>query len=394
MERIGQSIVTFCPWQEIEAEAQKQISNTAKLPFLYKWVAVMPDCHFGKGATVGTVMATRGAVVPAAVGVDIGCGMIALQTSLQRGELKDLKALRQGIERRIPMSAGRNNSKVTETAARRIAELRREEAESGAQYRAFDSEWPLALGTLGGGNHFIEVCLDEHDRVWLTVHSGSRGVGNKIGNHYIRQAQKQCLAAGVDLPDRDLAFLRQGTRAFEDYLRDLHWAQTFAKLNRDEMMDRLLEELSDHIYGEQGHQRELEVLRINCHHNFTHVETHFGEQVWVTRKGAIEARAGMRGMIPGSMGTRSYIVSGLGNALAFQSAPHGAGRRMSRTKAKQAFTLADLDEIMAGIEFRRSAVLIDEIPSAYKDIDQVMENAKELVKIEHTLKQVVNCKGD
>lgn len=394
MERIGGRILTVAPWREIEPEAQKQVQNTAGLPFIFKWVAVMPDCHYGKGATVGTVMATKGAVVPAAVGVDIGCGMIALETSLHRDNLKDLHSIREGIERRIPMSAGRNNARITATAEARIEQLKQDEAESGVKYSKFDKDWERALGTLGGGNHFVEVCLDESDRVWLTIHSGSRGVGNRIGNYYIKLAQEKCKRQGIELPDRDLAYLEAGTNDFDDYLRDLHWAQKFARLNRDEMMDRLLAEMSAQMHGETGHEAEIEVSRINCHHNFTQVENHFGEEVWVTRKGAIQARIGMGGMIPGSMGTRSYIVAGLGNSMTFQSAPHGAGRRMSRTKAKASFKMADLEAAMQGIEFRKSNVLIDEIPAAYKDIDQVIEYSRELIEVQHTLKQIINCKGD
>ena len=387
-------IVTFLPWSEIEEEARKQIVNVSRLAFIFKWVAVMPDCHYGKGATVGAVIATRGAIVPAAVGVDIGCGMISVQTSLQRSDLNDLHSIRQGIERRVPMSAGKNNDSIGARSQVRIDELKKVEKETGAQYSTFDRDWECALGTLGGGNHFIEVCVDENERVWLTVHSGSRGVGNKIGNHYIRLAQRRCQERHIELPDRDLAFLDEGTREFREYLRDLRWAQMFARLNRDEMMDRILGEMSRHIFGEDGHEKQLEISRINCHHNFAQLETHFGQEVWVTRKGAIQARVGMRGMIPGSMGTRSYIVSGLGNPSSFQSAPHGAGRRMSRTKAKEAFTMKDMEKAMAGIEFRKSRVLLDEIPGAYKDIDQVIAYSRDLVKVEHTLTQVVNCKGD
>jgi tRNA-splicing ligase RtcB len=394
MEEPRDKIKTFLPWSEIEEGARKQIINVSRLPFIFKWVAVMPDCHYGIGATVGTVIATRGAVVPAAVGVDIGCGMISLQTPLKRIDLKDLHAIRQGIERRIPMSAGRNNDRITPTAESRIQQLKLLEKETGGDYARFDSDWELALGTLGGGNHFIEVCLDENDAVWLTVHSGSRGVGNKIGMHYIRLARSKCEKAAIPLPDRDLAYLIEDTREFDDYIRDLKWAQAFARLNRDEMMDRILMEMSFQIFGGDGHQKELEVSRINCHHNFTQVEKHFGRDVWITRKGAIQAKLGMRGMIPGSMGTKSYIVSGLENQDSFHSAPHGAGRRISRTKAKGTYTMHDMEQAMAGIEFRKSPVLLDEIPSAYKNIDQIMEYSADLVKIEHTLKQLVNCKGD
>jgi len=394
MPRINEKITTFLPWAEIEESARRQILNTSELPFLFKWVAVMPDCHYGKGATVGTVMATQGAVVPAAVGVDIGCGMIALQTPLRRDDLGALHAIREGIERRIPMSAGRNNARIAPTAEPRIAELEKLAADTGADYAKFDDDWQRALGTLGGGNHFTEVCLDETGAVWLTLHSGSRGVGNRIGNHYIRRAQELCKKKRIVLPDRDLAWIEEGTQEFEDYIRDLRWAQHFALLNREEMMDRMLAEIAQRVFGDAGRRAGLELSRINCHHNFTQVERHFGREVWVTRKGAVEARLGMRAMIPGSMGTRSYIVSGLGNKEAFESAPHGAGRRMSRTKARAAHNMKDLEAAMAGIEFRKSQVLLDEIPSAYKDIDQVMEHARDLVQIEHTLHQIINCKGD
>jgi tRNA-splicing ligase RtcB len=358
-------------------------------------------------------MATKGAVVPAAVGVDIGCGMIALETSLRREDLlsgrapSGLHAIRQGIERRIPMSAGKNNSRISRGAEARIAELKKIEAATGADYTKFSRDWELSLGTLGGGNHFVEVCLDENDAVWLTLHSGSRGVGNRIGNHYIRLAQEICRKRHIELPDRDLAYLTEGTREFDDYLRDLRWAQRFALLNREEMMDRLVEEIRRDLAAASGAEitsaatgahekirRPFEADRINCHHNFTQIERHFGHDVWVTRKGAIQAREGMRGMIPGSMGARSYIVTGLGNREAFESAPHGAGRRMSRTKAHASYTMHDLEAAMAGIEFRKSKVLIDEIPAAYKDIDQVMAHAAELVRIDHTLRQIINCKGD
>ncbi len=394
MASARERITTFIPWDQIEEGARQQILNVSQLPFIFKWVAVMPDCHYGKGATVGTVIATKGAVVPAAVGVDIGCGMIALQTPLKRDDLKDLRSIRQGIERRIPMSAGRKNDKISDSAAPRIAELERMERATGADYDKFDRQWRRALGTLGGGNHFAEVCVNENHAVWLTLHSGSRGVGNKIGNHYIRRAQEICKKKGISLPDRDLAFLAEGTEEFDDYIRDLRWAQRFALLNREEMMDRMLREMSYQMFGEDGHERQLEVSRINCHHNFTQIEKHYGQDVWVTRKGAVQAKAGMPAMIPGSMGTRSYIVCGLGNQAAFESAPHGAGRRMSRNKARQTYQMKDLEAAMTGIEFRKSKVLLDEIPSAYKDIDQVMEYSRDLTRVEHTLRQIINCKGD
>ena len=394
MERVNEKAVVFLPWSAIEPEAQQQILNTASMPFVFKHVAVMPDCHYGKGATVGTVLATDGAVIPAAVGVDIGCGMIAVRTPLERPAIAHPRAVRTGIERRIPMSAGKNNTRLTPTAAERVQTLEQLARETGATPDQYDKNWRLALGTLGGGNHFIELAEDVEGAVWLTLHSGSRGVGNRIGTHYIRVAQDLCQKMLVRLPDRDLAYLPEDHPAFAAYLRDLNWAQQFALHNRNEMMDRVLTEVSFAVYGEDGHQAELELQRINSHHNFTQKEQHFGHNVWVTRKGAIMARKDNWAMIPGSMGTRSYIVVGKENPLSFHSAPHGAGRRFSRTKARQLFTMTDLNRAMEGIEFRNSKVLLDEIPSAYKDIDEVMENARDLVDVKYVLKQFVNVKGD
>jgi len=350
MYRVTDKAVLFLPPASVEPEALKQIENTASMPFIFKHVAVMPDCHYGKGATVGTVLATRGAIIPAAVGVDIGCGMVAVKTPFRRDAFKEPAALRADIERRIPMSVARGNNRIVPTAAPRIARL---EQLAARDYSTIHSGWKLQLGTLGGGNHFIELALDEDDIIWATLHSGSRGIGNKIGNLHIKKAQQEAARKGLALPDRDLAYLEEGTAAFAEYIRDLTWAQEYARLNRDEMMDRVLMVLSEAIYGTPDRMRDLEVQRINCHHNFTQVEPHFGERVWVTRKGAIEARRGMWAMIPGSMGTRSYIVTGLENPMAFNSAPHGAGRRYSRTKARQLFTMADLARAMNGIEFRR-----------------------------------------
>jgi tRNA-splicing ligase RtcB len=383
MHRVNENIVVFLPWNTIEPEAQQQILNTSTMPFVFKHVAVMPDCHYGKGATIGTVLATTSAIIPAAVGVDIGCGMIAVRTPLKRSDIPDLGRVRAGIERRIPMSTGKNNGKLTATATERADTLERLAKETKATPNQYDKNWKLALGTLGGGNHFIELAEDGDGTVWLTLHSGSRGVGNKIGTHYIRVAQELCRQTGVALPDRDLAYLPQDHPAFNAYMRDLNWAQQFALHNRNEMMDRVLTEISLAVYGADGHQADIEVQRINSHHNFTQQESHFGETVWVTRKGAIEARKTNWAMIPGSMGTRS-----------FYSAPHGAGRRYSRTKARALFKMEDLRDAMKGIEYRHSKQLLDEIPGAYKDIDQVMENAKELVEIKYTLKQFVNVKGD
>jgi tRNA-splicing ligase RtcB len=392
MQRVNEKAVVFLPWETVEQQAQQQILNTARMPFVFEHVAVMPDCHYGKGATVGTVLPTIGAIIPAAVGVDIGCGMIAVRTPLRRSDVPTT-TVRAGIERRIPMSAGRNNSALSITAAARVNQLEALASETSARPDAFDRQWRLSLGTLGGGNHFIELAEDTAGSVWLTLHSGSRGVGNKIGNHFIKVAQEFCRKEGVTLPDRDLAYLPEKHPAFADYMTHLHWAQQFALHNRNEMMDRVLMEVA-HAVGGSGSPDRLEIQRINSHHNFTQQETHFGKTVWVTRKGAIQARRDMWAMIPGSMGTRSYIIVGKEHPLSFHSAPHGAGRRYSRTKARALFTMDDLSRAMQGIEYRRSKELLDEIPGAYKDIDQVMEYARDLVEVKYVLKQFVNVKGD
>lgn len=386
---MNDKIKTFIPWEEIEPEAQEQIKNTASMPFIFRHIAVMPDCHYGMGSTVGTVLATHNAIIPAAVGVDIGCGMIAVRTNLKQSDLGDLSKLRASIERSVPMSAGKFNNNLTESALKRIEEL-----ENTPHTNRVTGNWKEQLGTLGGGNHFIEICLDETETVWVTLHSGSRGVGNKVGMAYINEAKDLCKRMFINLPVPDLAYLPVGSPEFSNYMKDLSWSQKFALLNKEEMMDRVLKDISFQVYGENGHQSNFEVERINCHHNFTQMEHHLGGDAWITRKGAIQATSGKKAMIPGSMGTRSYIVEGLGNEMSFCSAPHGAGRRMSRTKARELFNMADLEKAMVGIEFRKSDVLVDEIPGAYKDIDQTMEYAKELVKIDHTLKQILNCKGD
>jgi tRNA-splicing ligase RtcB (3'-phosphate/5'-hydroxy nucleic acid ligase) len=391
MDKINEKIVTFLDPEAIEPTAKQQLLNLAELPFVFKHIAVMPDCHLGKGATVGSVIATKGAVIPAAVGVDIGCGMIAVKTKFQAKDLPDnLEKTRTGIERRIPLGAGAFNKKVTTSAAKRVAQLKA----SGKDYQDLDRRWTEALGSLGSGNHFIEICLDESDQVWVVLHSGSRGIGNKLAMKHIKTAQKIMDENLVQLKDRDLAYLAEGRKEFSDYITDLLWAQDFALLNREEMMDRVMTELSYLFYKEDGHQSEIEVERINCHHNFTQRENHFNENVWITRKGAIQMKEGQKGVIPGSMGTRSYVVSGLENKMGYHSAPHGAGRRFSRGEARRRFTMDDFEKAMAGIECRHSAKLIDELPMAYKDIDEVMENSKELVKVEHTLRQLVNVKGN
>ncbi|MCA1305369.1 RtcB family protein [Microbacterium esteraromaticum] len=389
MERLSARLVSWASL--IDEKTLDQAHTTARLPFIHPHLALMPDAHLGKGATVGSVIPTLGAVIPAAVGVDIGCGMIAVRTQFTAADLagRSLAPLREAIERAIPLSAGHYNRKVVATAEPRIAEL-----EELAQKKRFDPEtyagnWRLQLGSLGSGNHFIEVSLDESARVWLFLHSGSRGVGNKIATHHIAVAQRLARQWWIDLPDPDLAYLAEGTEQFTQYIRELRWAQHFALLNREEMMDRVSRQVSEFV-GTAVQEQE----RINCHHNFTESERHFGKQVWVSRKGAIAADAGRLGLIPGSMGTASYIVEGLGNPVSLNSSPHGAGREYSRSAARRAFTREQLRDAMAGIEYRDTDAFIDEIPQAYKPIDQVMADAADLVRVRHTLRQIVNVKGD
>lgn len=395
MFKINDKIFAFLDPTTIEPEAKQQLFNISEMPFVFKHLAVMPDCHLGKGATVGSVIATKGAIIPAAVGVDIGCGMIAVKTKFFTKDLPDnLDEVRTGIERRIPLGAGKFNGKLTPSAEERVNALSSRADREGQQYTKIDSKWTMEIGTLGSGNHFIEICHDQNNQVWVVLHSGSRGIGNKLAMKHIGIAQKLMDDMFIPLKDRDLAYLPENNPAFKDYVRDLLWAQDFALANREEMMDRVMTELSFTFFKENGHQKEIELERINCHHNFTQLENHFGSNVWVTRKGAIQMKMGQLGIIPGSMGTNSYIVSGLENRMAYHSAPHGAGRRFSRAEARRQFTMEDFDKAMTGIAHRRSSELIDELPGAYKDINQVIENSKELVKVEFTLKQVVNVKGD
>jgi tRNA-splicing ligase RtcB (3'-phosphate/5'-hydroxy nucleic acid ligase) len=380
-------------WASIlEPKTRRQAELTASMPFIYPHVALMPDAHLGLGATVGSVIPTLGAVIPAAVGVDIGCGMIAVQTQLTEGELPtDRRRLREAIEAAVPLSAGVYNEELAYSHThQRIAELESSAKATGGEPDGFDANWRLQLGTLGSGNHFIEVSLDEADNVWLFLHSGSRGVGNRIAQHHIKIAQRLCEQWWIQLPDRDLAYLVDGTDEFSDYIRDLQWAQQFALLNREEMMDRVAARFAEWAGIEQVQPRE----QINCHHNYTTKERHFGKNVWISRKGAINARTGVAGLIPGSMGTRSYVVTGKGHRLALNSSPHGAGREYGRRAARKAFTVDDLRTAMAGIEFRDTDAFVDEIPAAYKDIDVIMQDAKDLVETRHVLRQILNVKGD
>jgi tRNA-splicing ligase RtcB len=389
-------------WASIlEPNTREQAERTASMPFIWPHLALMPDAHLGKGATVGSVIPTLGAIIPAAVGVDIGCGMLAVRTQLVWEDLVGvaLGPLRESIEAAIPLSAGKYNESVFDgDTENRIIELERMDGADSAE--AIAPHWRLQLGSLGSGNHFIEMSLDEMDRVWLFLHSGSRGVGHKLATKHIKVALEQCQRRWVELPDPDLAYLVEGEREFWDYLRDLRWAQHFALLNRAEMMDRATWCLAGFV------RRDIEAAEtIACHHNYTEQMTgdlldkwkrpkgHSGH-VWLSRKGAINATAGKVGLIPGSMGTRSYVVTGLGNPLSLNSSPHGAGRAHSRSQARKTFTRDELDAAMEGIEWGRSDAFLDEIPAAYKDIDQVMADAADLVRVEHTLRQIVNVKGD
>jgi tRNA-splicing ligase RtcB (3'-phosphate/5'-hydroxy nucleic acid ligase) len=395
VERLSDRLLN---WASIlDEETRRQAERTATLPFIHPHVALMPDAHLGKGATVGSVLPTKGAIIPAAVGVDIGCGMIAVRTPWTVDEVRargPLAPLRGDIERAVPLSAGRYNKTLTGSAKRRVEELERFADDLGdTVLRSVTStapNWPMQLGSLGSGNHFIEVTADEQQRVWLFLHSGSRGVGNKIASRHIAIARERAQRDGLDLPDRDLAWLDEGTPEFDRYIAELRWAQHFALLNREEMMDRVADCLAAHMRA--NGTPELE--RVNCHHNFTQQETHDGVDLWVSRKGAIQATQGQPGLIPGSMGTASYVVTGRGNPLSLESAPHGAGRVFSRTRARKTFTRAQLEKAMAGIEWRHSDAFLDEIPAAYKDVDVVMADAADLVEVRHTLRQLVNVKGD
>jgi tRNA-splicing ligase RtcB (3'-phosphate/5'-hydroxy nucleic acid ligase) len=381
--------------------ARRQLENTASLPFVYRWIAAMPDVHWGLGATVGSVVATKGAIVPAAVGVDIGCGMAAARTTLVASDLPDnLRPMRQAIEKAVPhgFSAGRGRRDTGSwgDAPDRIAQAwaplaegyDRLVAEHGTLGR---NQHPTAqLGTLGSGNHFIEVCLDEDDRVWFMLHSGSRGVGNRIGQYFIERAREEMQRLMVNLPDRDLAYLREGTRGFDEYVDAVDWAQRYASLNRRLMMDSIVRAVVS-TPGVPALEVTDEV--VNCHHNYVAREVHFDEEVLVTRKGAVRAGRGDLGIIPGSMGARSFIVRGKGNPESFMSCSHGAGRSMSRGEAKRRFTVADHEKATAGVECRKDEGVIDETPAAYKAIDAVMEAQRDLVDVVHRLRQVVCVKG-
>ncbi len=400
-ERIETEGVPIKAWirgVSMEDEARRQLHNVARLPFVHRWVAAMPDVHYGIGATVGSVVPTVGAIVPAAVGVDIGCGMMAVQTSLAAKDLPDdLAPMRSNIERAVPhgrTTRGRDKGSWETPPAR--ADLAWKDL--GPQFDRITAKHPAIeksnhrthLGTLGTGNHFIEVCLDEAERVWFMLHSGSRGVGNRIGTHFIELAKKDMHAQLGNLPDHDLAYLKEGSPHFVDYVEAVEWAQRFAMTNRALMMEAVVGAVSK-TKGVPPFRADL--VAVNCHHNYVAREHHYGADVFLTRKGAVSARAGQLGIIPGSMGTRSYIVRGKGNKESFESCSHGAGRSMSRTKAKATFSVEDHARATAHVECRKDAGVVDETPMAYKPIDAVMEAQKDLVEIVHTLRQLVCVKG-
>ena len=395
----GKPIKMWTQGVPVEDEAREQLINTARMPFIYKHLAVMPDVHLGKGSTIGSVIPTQGAIIPAAVGVDIGCGMMAACTTLVASDLPDnLHALRCAIEAAVPHGrtstrAGRDKGaweNPPETVDAMWAELL-------AGFKRIVDKHPRLkntnnhkhLGTLGTGNHFIEVCLDEADRVWFMLHSGSRGVGNAIGTHFIELAQQDMKQHIANLPHSDLAYLKEGSQHFDDYVEAVGWAQDFARRNRVVMMQNVIAAARSVI----AKPFEASVEAVNCHHNYVQRETHFGAEVFVTRKGAVSAQKGELGIIPGSMGAKSFIVRGLGNEESFCSCSHGAGRTMSRTQAKKRFTVADQERATAHVECRKDSEVIDEIPMAYKDIDAVMHAQRELVEVVHTLRQVVCVKG-
>ena len=379
---------------DVDERSLEQLNNIAKMPFIHHHVAVMPDVHLGIGATIGSVIATHKAIIPAAVGVDLGCGMVAARLSITANDLdeKSLKKVFDQISRDVPVGRGQHDDNRVLVAAAKpfeagLKNLTDRHPELLKTFGKF-SKWTNQMGTLGGGNHFIEVCLDETDQVWVMLHSGSRGIGNAIADHFIKLARKDMERWMIQLPDRDLAYFPEGTEYFGDYIEAVHWAQEYAMQNRQSMLELVLSALARHLPP-----FEVTTEVVNCHHNYIAKEHHYGSDVWVTRKGAIRARIGDIGIVPGSMGARSYIVAGKGNPDSFNSSAHGAGRRMSRTAAEKFFTEADLVEQTAGVICRKDKGVLDEIPGAYKDIDQVMADQNDLTEILHSLKQVVCVKG-
>ena len=379
---------------DIDSDSIEQLKKMAQLQFIYSHIAVMPDVHVGKGATVGSVIPTKNAIIPAAVGVDIGCGMNAVRLNLKASQLPDnLAPLRHAIERKVPVGFELHKQIKAKASSiipleKRLQPIIQKHPGLVRMLRKFDATWQKQLGTLGGGNHFIELCLDENQDVWIMLHSGSRGLGNVIGTYFIELAKKEAQHRFGHVPDKDLSYFAEGSASFNDYVEALEWAQNYAFENRREMMRLILEAIRPLLPPFQ-----MTKEAINCHHNYVSRENHFGEDLLITRKGAIRAGQDELGIIPGSMGARSYIVKGKANPESFCSCSHGAGRKMSRNKAKLLFSQDDLIQQTQGIECRKDAGVIDEIPSAYKDIDQVMANQSDLIEIVHTLKQILCIKG-
>ena len=400
MHEGGVPIKSWTRGVAFEEEAKEQLKNIARLPFIHQWLAVMPDVHLGKGATVGSVVPTLGAVIPAAVGVDIGCGMMAVKTSLTAAQLPDnLGQLRSAIEQAVPHGRTAGRGRVRDQGAWENApeDVLSAWGSLATEFEQLQAKHPVLkktnnlnhLGTLGTGNHFIELCLDEAGSVWLMLHSGSRGVGNRIGTHFIELAKKDMERWHIQLPDKELAYLPEGTEHFNDYVEAVEWAQQFARINREVMMTRAIAAVRRTL----GLEFEARQEAVNCHHNYVSRENHYGANVLVTRKGAVRARKGEMGIIPGSMGAKSFIVRGLGNAESFCSCSHGAGRVMSRTEAKKRVSLEEHRQATANVECRKDAGVIDETPAAYKPIDQVMAAQQDLVEVVYTLKQVLCVKG-
>ncbi len=391
-----------------EEEAKRQVERCSRMPFIFKHITVMPDVHLGKGATIGSVIPTKGAVIPAAVGVDIGCGMMAQRLNIRSEELPDnLSGMRSEIERSVPH--GRTNQGKAGDRGAWNEPLKEvgsawSKLYSSSSFQKVIQKHPKMysgkrkpndlthLGTLGSGNHFIEVCLDESDTVWVILHSGSRGIGNRIGNYFIELAKEDMRKHFVNLPDKDLAYFSEGTQYFNDYMLAVEWAQLYAACNRNIMMDRTVKSIARLLNKKENDLKSDEPV-INCHHNYVSIEDHFENRVLVTRKGALSAKKGEMGIIPGSMGSRSYIVRGKGNKESFHSCSHGAGRKMSRSKAKKSFTIEDHKFATKHVECRKDKDVIDETPRAYKDIDKVISAQSDLVDVVHTLTQVVCVKG-
>ena len=393
-EIVSQRVPVKIWTDDADANCRRQLENIASLPIVHHHVAAMPDVHLGIGATIGSVIATRAAIIPAAVGVDIGCGMVACRLSLTGNQLDEraLKKIFDQISRDVPVGReqhpdARARTSAAQPFARRLDSMLKKHPlllKSVGRH----SKWVNQMGTLGGGNHFIELCLDESKRVWVMLHSGSRGIGNALATYFIALARRDMERMMLQLPDRDLAYFEEGSEHFDDYVEAVGWAQEYAMQNRREMIDLVLAALKRHLPG-----FEVTGEVVNCHHNYVAQEHHYGADVWITRKGAIRARAGDLGIIPGSMGAQSFIVRGKGNAESFDSCAHGAGRRMSRTAANKQFSAADLVRQTEGVVCRKDKGVVDEIPGAYKDITTVMANQSDLVEVLHTLKQVVCVKG-